>query len=81
MFTLLNKSQLIPIITFVFVLVSLVIFLSSPGWNGEFWFDDFPNIVSNSAIKIQNLDLNSLLSASAPALAALSNAFAARLDE
>ncbi|MCU7835966.1 MAG: hypothetical protein KZQ83_12040 [gamma proteobacterium symbiont of Taylorina sp.] len=54
------------IIFIVFLLIVIVIFLSSPGWSGDFWFDDFPNIVNNSAVKIQNLDLLSLYGASAP---------------
>ena len=61
-----NKFQIISISSFVFILAGLVIFLSSPGWSGEFWFDDFPNIVNNPAIQIQSLDYVSLLKSTSP---------------
>ena len=61
-----NKFQIISISSVVFILAGLVIILSSPGWNGEFWFDDFPNIVNNSAIQIQSLDYVSLLKSTSP---------------
>ena len=53
-----TSSWLLPLIS---ALITLLIYL--PGLNGDFEFDDGPNILDNAAIKIETMSFDSILAA------------------
>jgi len=42
----------------------ITLFVSQPGWRGDFWLDDSQNITKNPAVHITQLNLDSILKAS-----------------
>ena len=58
-----KKLYLLKLSLAISLLIVGVIFVSYPGWYGEFILDDYPNIVKNAALQPLNLNINSLWTA------------------